>query len=309
MLLCAVLLTASLTAQEFGQRKGFRGIVAKKDKPTLLNEVEVRTSAAGDTYATAARTVTVLTAKEIQELPVNTINEVLEYVAGLDVRQRGPLDVQSDIGVRGGTFDQALVLVNGIRMNNMQTGHHNMNLPIPLAMIERIEILHGGASRVHGVGAMTGVINIVLKKAQTKLNGGYRTAVGAHGLQQHALNVGLKVGKWGALVGMQRDQSSGYVNNTDFESDRFTLALERDITFLGFQGGLSLLYAENQKAFGAADYYTTTFPDQFEATTTTLFGTSLKLAKNKLSYALDLNYVGGTDRFELYRRDTRAGRL
>jgi vitamin B12 transporter len=131
MLLCAVLLTASLTAQEFGQRKGFRGIVAKKDKPTLLNEVEVSTSAAGDTYATAARTVTVLTAKEIQELPVNTINEVLEYVAGLDVRQRGPLDVQSDIGVRGGTFDQALVLVNGIRMNNMQTGHHNMNLPIP----------------------------------------------------------------------------------------------------------------------------------------------------------------------------------
>ena len=90
MLLCAVLLTASLTAQEFGQRKGFRGIVAKKDKPTLLNEVEVSTSAVGDTYATAARTVTVLTAKEIQELPVNTINEVLEYVAGLDVRQRGP---------------------------------------------------------------------------------------------------------------------------------------------------------------------------------------------------------------------------
>ena len=80
MLLCAVLLTASLSAQEFGQRKGFRGIVAKKDKPTLLNEVEVSTSAAGDTYATAARTVTVLTAKEIQELPVNTINEVLEYV-------------------------------------------------------------------------------------------------------------------------------------------------------------------------------------------------------------------------------------
>ena len=307
MLLCAVLLTVSLTAQEFGQRKGFRGIVAKKDKPTLLNEVEVSTSAAGDTYATAARTVTVLTAKEIQELPVNTINEVLEYVAGLDVRQRGPLDVQSDIGVRGGTFDQALVLVNGIRMNNMQTGHHNMNLPIPLAMIERIEILHGGASRVHGVGAMTGVINIVLKKAQTKLNGGYRTAVGAHGLQQHALNVGLKVGKWGAMVGMQRDQSSVYVDNTDFESDRFMIALERDVTFLGFQGGLSLLYAENQKAFGAADYYTTTFPDQFEATTTTLFGTSLRLAKNKLSYALDLNYVGGTDRFELYRETPGQG--
>ncbi len=307
ILLSALLLTASLTAQEFGQRKGFRGIVTKKDKPTLLNEVKVSTSAAGDTYETAARTVTVLTAKEIQEMPVNTINEVLEYVAGLDVRQRGPFDVQSDIGVRGGTFNQALVLVNGVRMNNMQTGHHNMNIPVPVALIERIEILHGGASRVHGVGAMTGVINVVLKKPQTKLNGGYRTAAGAHRLQQHALNAGLKLGKWGAIVGVQHDQSSGYLSNTDFESGRFMLSLERDLNLLGFQGRLSLLYAENQKAFGAADYYTSTFPDQFEATTTTLFGASLKLVKNKLSYAMDMNYVGATDRFELYRETQGQG--
>ena len=303
----ALISITALSAQEFGQRKGIRGIVPKKNKPTLLNEVEVSTSAAGDTYANAARTVTVLTSKEIQELPVNTINEVLEYVAGLDVRQRGPLDVQSDIGVRGGTFDQALVLVNGIRMNNMQTGHHNMNLPIPIAMIERIEILHGGASRVHGVGAMTGVINIILKKAQTKLNGGYRMAAGSFGLQHHGLNAGMKVGKWGAQIGIQRDQSSGYVSNTDFESDRFMISLERDLNLFGFQGGLSLLYAENQKAFGAADYYTSTFPDQFEATTTQLFGASVKLKRNRWNYALDANYVGGTDRFELFRETPGQG--
>ena len=134
LIVSLLLLTVSSSAQEFGQRSGLRGIVSKKERPTLLNEVEVSTSVAGDTYAQAARTVTVITAKEIQELPVNTINELLEFVAGIDVRQRGPLDVQSDLGIRGGTFDQTLVLVDGVRMNNAQTGHHNMNLPIPIAM-------------------------------------------------------------------------------------------------------------------------------------------------------------------------------
>ena len=254
LIVAALLLTILTSAQEFGQRSGLRGIVLKKESPTLLNEVEVSTSVVGDTYADAARTVTVITAKEIQELPVNTINELLEFVAGIDVRQRGPLDVQSDLGVRGGTFDQTLVLVDGIRMNNAQTGHHNMNLPIPIAMIERIEVLHGGASRVHGVGAMTGVVNIVLKKAQAKINGGYRMSAGSHGLQHHGFNAGKKIGKWGAQIAYQRDQSSGYIPNTDFKSDRFMMSLDRAVNFSGATGDLSLLYAENQKGFGASNY-------------------------------------------------------
>ena len=307
LILGAVLLTVSLTAQEFGQRKGFRGIVAKRDKPTLLNEVEVSTAAGGDTYANAARTVTLITAKEIQELPVNTINEVLEYVAGVDVRQRGPLDVQSDIGVRGGTFDQALVLVNGIRMNNMQTGHHNMNLPIPLALIDRIEIVHGGASRVHGVGAMTGVINIVLKTAKTRLHGGYRSVFGENGLRHTGASAGLRIGNWGAQIGYQRDQSSGYIANTDFDSERLLLSLQRSIDFSGWKGALDLLYADQQKSFGAANFYTSSFPDQFEATTTQMAGASLKLKRNAWDYRMDVNYVGGTDRFELYRSTRGQG--
>ena len=301
LIVSLLVLTVSSSAQEFGQRSGLRGIVSKKERPTLLNEVEVSTSVAGDTYAQAARTVTVITAKEIQELPVNTINELLEFVAGIDVRQRGPLDVQSDLGIRGGTFDQTLVLVDGVRMNNAQTGHHNMNLPIPIAMIERIEVLHGGASRVHGVGAMTGVVNIVLKKAQVKINGGYRVSAGSYGLQHHGFNAGKKIGKWGAQIAYQRDQSSGYITNTDFKSDRFMMSLDRAVNFGGTLGNLSLLYAENQKGFGASNYYSSSFPDQFEATSTRVLGARLNLKKNGFSYDLKVNYVGATDRFELYR--------
>ena len=156
-------------AQEFGQRKGFLGVVKKQDKSIELNEVEVSSSLAKTTYAAATRQITVLTAKQIQELPVNNVNELLDYLGSVDMRQRGPLDVQGDLGVRGGTFDQTLVLVNGVRMNNPQTGHHNMNLPVPLQMIERIEVIQGGATNAHGIGAMTGVVNIVLRSAQKKL--------------------------------------------------------------------------------------------------------------------------------------------
>ena len=162
------MLTIHAAAQEFGQRPGVRGVVSKKNKPIELNEVPVSASLGKETYASATKQITILTAKEIQELPVVNINELLEYVAGVDMRQRGPLDVQGDLGIRGGTFDQTLVLVNGVRMNNPQTGHHNMNLPVPLAMIERIEVVHGGATNVHGIGAMTGVLNIVLKSLRKK---------------------------------------------------------------------------------------------------------------------------------------------
>ncbi|MCH1534855.1 MAG: TonB-dependent receptor plug domain-containing protein, partial [Schleiferiaceae bacterium] len=201
-------LCVGVTAQEFGQRKGFRGIVAKQDKSIELNEVEVSSSLAKTTYAAATRQITVLTAKQIQELPVNNINELLDYMGSVDMRQRGPLDVQGDLGVRGGTFDQTLVLVNGVRMNNPQTGHHNMNLPVPLQMIDRIEVIQGGATNAHGIGAMTGGVNIVLKSAPHKFNAGYALTTGENGLLNSSFYVGKKMGKWGVQLGQQSQKTA-----------------------------------------------------------------------------------------------------
>ena len=289
-------------AQEFGQRTGFRGIVAKKDKPIELNEVPVSASLGKDTYASATKQITILTAKEIQELPVVNINELLEYVAGVDMRQRGPLDVQGDLGVRGGTFDQTLVLVNGVRMNNPQTGHHNMNLPVPLAMIERIEVVHGGATSAQGIGAMTGVVNIILKSAPKKLNAGYSLSTGEHDSVNSSFYIGKKLGKWGVQFGQQSQQTSVYMPNTDFESQKFIVNLARDYTLGKEEGTLSIFYAENQKAFGAQNYYTSDFPDQFEATSTRVIALGIhESIGQKTDFTLDMNVVTGTDRFELYR--------
>ena len=296
------------TAQEFGQRKGFRGIVTRADKSIELNEVEVSSSLAKTTYAAATRQITVLTAKQIQELPVSNINELLDYLGSVDMRQRGPLDVQGDLGVRGGTFDQTLVLVNGVRMNNPQTGHHNMNLPVPLQMIERIEVIQGGATNAHGIGAMTGVVNIVLKSAQKKFNAGYALTTGEHNLLNSSFYVGKKMGKWGVQFGQQSQSTAGYIPNTDFESSKLFVNLEREFKLGKEKGHISIFYAENQKAFGAQNYYSTTFPDQFEATSTRIFG--LKLDESiglKTDFRFNMNVVTGTDRFELYRETAGLG--
>jgi vitamin B12 transporter len=94
------------------------------------------------------RNIQIITAEQIASMPVKSINEILSYVAGVDVRQRGPNGTQADIGIDGGTFDQTLVLVNGFKMSDPQTGHNMMNLPIPLEAIERIEILKGAATEL-----------------------------------------------------------------------------------------------------------------------------------------------------------------
>ena len=296
------------TAQEFGQRKGFRGIVTKADKSIELNEVEVSSSLAKTTYAAATRQITVLTAKQIQELPVSNINELLDYLGSVDMRQRGPLDVQGDLGVRGGTFDQTLVLVNGVRMNNPQTGHHNMNLPVPLQMIERIEVIQGGATNAHGIGAMTGVVNIVLKSAQKKFNAGYALTTGEHNLLNSSFYVGKKMGKWGVQFGQQSQRTAGYIPNTDFESSKLFVNLEREFKLGKEKGHISIFYAENQKAFGAQNYYSTTFPDQFEATSTRVFGFKLdETIGLNTDLRFNMNFVTGTDRFELYRETAGLG--
>lgn len=113
-----------------------------------------------------SKSITVITREEIEKSPVSSVNELLKYALNVDVRQRGMSGVQADLGIRGSNFSQVLILLNGIRMNDAQTGHFNMNLPIELLDVERIEILYGGASRIYGDGAFAGAINIITRNAE-----------------------------------------------------------------------------------------------------------------------------------------------
>lgn len=132
----------------------------KKDT-TSINEVMITENRLQIPFNRQSRNLQIINKQEIERLPVQSINEVLSYISGVDVRQRGPFGTQADISIDGGLFDQTLILLNGIKISDMQTGHHSMNIPVSLDAVERIEVLKGPAARVYGINALTGAINII----------------------------------------------------------------------------------------------------------------------------------------------------
>ena len=158
------------------------------EKVDSLAGIEVTGSLAPLTTGQGVRVVTVLTRDEIQAAPVQSVNDLLKLVTGVDVRQRGPIGAQTDVGIRGGTQEQITILLNGINICDPQTGHNTMDLPCNVADIVRIEVLEGPAGRVYGTQSLMGAINIV-----TSL-----PTAAAQGQQDH-VQLALEGGSFGYL--------------------------------------------------------------------------------------------------------------
>lgn len=134
------------------------------DSITALEEVIIIENRLKLPLNQSARNIQVLRAAEIEKLPAKSLNEILSYVNGVDIRQRGAFGTQADLSIDGGSFEQTLVLVNGIKISDPQTAHNTLNLPFPVEAIERIEVLRGPAARIYGANSLTGAVNIVTKK-------------------------------------------------------------------------------------------------------------------------------------------------
>lgn len=247
------------------------------DSTQQIKEVEVITDRLSTPFSQLSRSMTVITAEEIKQLPVQHISEILQLIPGVDLRQRGPQGVQADVGIRGGSFDQTLVLVNGIKMNDPQTGHHALNLMLMPEQIERIEILRGPGTRIYGPGAFAGAINIITKKPQ-KTGGMLQLGLGENGLYQGRLLVDYAKGKWQQQLGVGVQGSDGYRYNTDFSmgdvfyQSQYALKNGSWYTSLGY----------NRRNFGANAFYASEQArDQYEETATLFAATGLKISNKK----------------------------
>lgn len=196
-----------------------------------LDSVVIQENRIKESYGKQNRNIQVLDNAQIRSLPVKNLNELLSYVAGVDLRQRGPGGTQADVAIDGSTFDQVLVLVNGVKMSDPQTGHHMMNLPIPLGAIEQIEVVRGPAARTYGVNALAGAINIVTKvpvdnqvfaQAYTGSSLEKDTATGNNyigwGTQVSAALAGEHISQ---MFSYSHDQGNGYRYNTGYNANRF----------------------------------------------------------------------------------------
>ncbi|MDG0967952.1 MAG: TonB-dependent receptor [Flavobacteriaceae bacterium] len=243
---------------------------------TALDEVIVSSPRIALAFDEQSRTVTVISAQDIEQSGSATLVDVLRQVAGIDIRSRGTQDVQSDIYVRGGGFDQTLLLIDGIKVDDPQTGHHTLNAIIPLDMIERVEILKGAAGRVYGQNAFTGAINIVTKKSTKE---GMKAVIsgGSYGYQKAALLVSDVRDSSNHTLYLESISSDGYRYNTDYYNQNYLWKSNWETS----GHPIELIASFNNRHFGANGFYAKPEnTDQYEVTQSSLLGISTSFQPN-----------------------------
>ncbi len=223
----------------------------------------------------------------------NSWVDYLQFDPSVDLQQRAPGDVQTDLTIRGSTFGQTLVLLNGLRMNDVQSGHHNMDLPLPTAAIDRIEILRGAGSTLYGSDAMAGSINLI---STPPTYSEYRlgSAVGNFGVNEETASAGFLAGPWDQSLSVERDFSSGFRPDRDYRSlTAFSMSgLKTEL------GRSELMLGYGDKPFGADQFYGNF--DSWERTKSWLAGFEQDFGRDT---EFDFGYRRHTDEFILLRDD------
>ena len=270
----------------------------------MLEEVSVTGSRAPLTKGQAARMVTVLDRADIAQAPVQSINDLLKYAIGVDVRQRGPIGAQTDISIRGGTSEQIILLLNGINICDPQTGHNAMDLPVDLNDIVRIEVLEGPAGRIYGTSSLVGAINIVTdvrgKRNDRQLD------IHAEGGSYGYGNVGGRFAVEGHSLSANYSRSDGWSRskagklNTDFSGSKgfYQGQYEDETIKLNWHLGIS------DKGWGSSTFWASPkwqADEQYEHTTKLFSAIQGRTKLGQLHLNASLYWNQNRDRYEGYR--------
>ena len=272
-----------------------QSVESSVDGHESLDELVVSAERSAQTESEVMRVVQVISKKDIQAAAAESVQDLLELSLNVDLRQRGQHGVQGDLSVRGGSFNQVMILLNGINITDPQTGHLSLDLPVDLDAIERIEVLSGPGAVVWGPNAFSGAVNIITGESKENY-GKMRMAAGEHGFQHHSVTASATQGKATHFASMSYKSSEGYAENTDFKAKNifYQTRWALDDASLNLQAGY------NTKGFGSQNFYTAAYPNQFEATRTTFASLSMQTnGEVKLNPAM--YFRRHQDRFELYR--------
>ena len=251
-------------------------------------------------FKESSRTITVITSEVIKNSAATNVADLLQQVAGVDIRRRGTGGSQADLYIRGGGFDQTLLLIDGIKMDDAQTGHHTMNAALPIEVIERIEIIKGPAARVFGQNAFTGAINIVTKSKLAN-TASVNLETGSFGQVNGSVTVGREFENSSIIAHVGVLTSDGYRENSDYSNYNYFL---KGI-FNKKNQPIEVLATFFDKKFGAQNFYT---PDswgfnEYEETQNSLLGASTTFRTEKFKITPRVYWKRGQDIFLLKRDD------
>ena len=262
-----------------------------------LDSITIKSSRIDLPFKENSRTISIITSETINESPATNLVELLQQEAGIDVRRQGIYGMQSDLYVRGGGFDQTLLLIDGIKVEDPQTGHHTLNIALPLEVIKRIEIIKGPAARIFGQNAFTGAINIVTKSNDSiKNNAGFQ--LGSYNQQHAAATLGTRVGTTGLMGHASVNSSEGYRYNTDFNNQNFFVKS----SFNTAANPIEVLATFSERKFGGNQFYAIDAKEQYEETQSSLVGVSTTLQKGNLKLSPQLYWKRNQDMY-LYIRN------
>ncbi len=278
-------------------------------QPTELDPVTITASLDPVSASATGRNILVIKGDQFSKLPVNSIDELLRYLPGIEVQMRGPMGAQSDIVLRGTTFQQVLVIIDGIRINDPNTGHFNSYIPVAPAEIERIEILKGASSAIYGSEAVGGVINIITKTfaakrdQKTKQLTAQGTA-GQYGLLNGQLGGFYQNGNTAIAGGLLSNNAAGQPqrgSNGFFHNTSASASINQ---FINKNWNVSFRSAFDKRDFAAQNFYTTFKSDTAtEKVTSSWNQVKLNYAKLNKSFLLDIGYKATKD---IYKFNTAA---
>lgn len=261
-----------------------------------LHDVEV-VAERQQLHADLSRVVTVVADDEIKGSAAESLGQLLRQVPGVDVRQRGAGGTQADISMRGGSFDQMLVLINGVNVSDPQTGHYALDIPIDLKSIDRIEILQGPASRSLGPNAFSGAINIITG-TQQKSSATLSCEGGSHKYTNPSASGNLKTAHSNLFGAVSYARSDGYADNTDYDILNAFAQFRNESRALG---RLNVQVGFQNKGYGALLFYSLKYPDQYEHTTTMMASASTKYKLGRFVIEPQVYWREHLDKFELFR--------
>jgi vitamin B12 transporter len=244
-------------------------------KTDTLDEVVISSTRIDLPFNKNSRTIQLITAEDLKKAGVSNVADALQQIAGIDIRRRGTNGTQADLYIRGGSFDQTLLLVDGIKVDDAQTGHHTMNLALPIEVIKRIEIIKGPAARIFGQNAFNGAINIITKDmpdtdVSLHVQGGSYNQINA------AVTAGISLDDSSHIIHYSKNTSEGYRYNTDYDNQNFVLKS----TFNKNKLPIAMLISLSDRNFGANGFYASPAAiNQYEETKASLVGFSTVFKK------------------------------